>query len=143
MIRSKIRKINPQKSNKMIYAVAGGLALLLLVFFALVILSGGRGGARSMAKTLSYLKNTEGLLELKALESEKRVVIVYSSDSKNAGNFEKIAYYAALRLAPHWPDCEVLLARNRVEQVVYRVRVRFNEVIAAEPVERPQSTPTP
>ena len=143
MIRSKIRKINPQKSNKMIYAVAGGLALLLLVFFALVILSGGRGGARSMAKTLSYLKNTEGLLELKALESEKRVIIVYGSDSKNAGNFEKIAYYAALRLAPHWPDCEVLLARNRAEQVVYRVRVRFNEVIATEPVERPQSTPTP
>ena len=54
----------PRKSNKMIYAVAGGLAVVLLVFFTLVIISGGQGGdRRSMAKTLSYLKNTEGLVD--------------------------------------------------------------------------------
>jgi len=88
-----------------------------------------------MAKTLRYLKNTEGLAEIKALDAEKRVIIVYNSDSKNAANFEKIAYYAALRLAPHWPDCEVLLARNNAEQVVRRVLVRFNEIVANEPVE--------
>lgn len=131
MIRSKIRKINPGRSNKMILAVAGGLALLLLVLLALVILGDGRGGGRSLARTLSYLKNTEGLLEVRALEGEKRAVIVYNSDSKNAANFEKVAHYAAVRLARQWPDCEVLLAKNSAAQVVYEVRIK-NGVIAGE-----------
>jgi hypothetical protein len=132
MIRSKIRTIKARKSNKLIYAVAGGLAAVLLVFFALVILSSSRGGGReSMAKTLAYLKNTEGLVTVKALDAEKRAIIVFNSDSKNARNFEKIAYYAALRLARHWPDCEVLLARNSAAQVVFRVLVRGG-VVAGE-----------
>lgn len=143
MIKSKIRRLKRRGSNKLVFLVAGGVGLVLLVFFTLIITSGGSRRGGSMARSLRYLKNTEGLLEVKALEREKRAIIVFSSDSKNAANFEKIAYYAALRLAPHWPDCEVLLARNRADQVVYRVRVRFNEVIAAGPVERPRSAPSP
>ena len=135
MIRSKIRKINPGKSNKLILAVAGGLAVILMVFFTLVIVSGSRGGdQQAMAKTLAYLKNTEGLVAVKTLDAEKRAIIVFNSDSKNAGNFEKIAYYAALRLSKHWPDCEVQLARNRVERIVYGVRVRGGSVAAAGPL---------
>jgi hypothetical protein len=135
MIRSKIRRINPQKSNKLIFAVAGGLAIVLLIFFTLVIISGSRGGDReSMAKTLAYLKNTEGLVAIKALDAEKRAIIVFNSDSKNAGNFEKIAYYAALRLARHWPDCEVQLARNSAGQIIYGVRFRDGALVAEGPV---------
>jgi len=135
MIRSKIRTIKARKSNKLIYAVAGGLTAVLVVFFALVILSSSRGGGReSMAKTLAYLKNTEGLVTVKALDSEKRAIIVFNSDSKNARNFEKIAYYAALRLARHWPDCEVQLARNKVEQIVYGVRFRAGRLVAEGPL---------
>jgi hypothetical protein len=135
MIRSKIRRINPQKSNKLIFAVAGGLAIVLLIFFTLVIISGSRGGDReSMAKTLAYLKNTEGLVAIKALDAEKRAIIVFNSDSKNARNFEKIAYYAALRLARHWPDCEVQLAKIQSAQVVYAVRVRNGTIAAEGPV---------
>jgi len=131
MIRSKIKKINPQRSNKMIYAVAAGLVIVLIVFFTLIITSGGKGGnSRSMAKTLSYLKNTEGLLEIQAMEPLKRVVIVYSSDSKNAGNFEKVAHYAALRLARDWPDCMVQLAMNRIDRIVYSVHVRAGSIVA-------------
>jgi hypothetical protein len=131
MIRSKIRRINPGRSNKLIYAVAGGVSLLLLLFLALVILGDrGRGGG-SMAHALSYLKNTEGLLAIQPLEKEKRVLLVFSSDSKNAGNFEKVAHYAAVRLARDWPDCDVWLAKNTADQVVFRVRVR-NGVVADE-----------
>jgi hypothetical protein len=135
MIRSKIRKINPGKSNKLILAVAGGLAVILVVFFTLVIISGSRGGDhQAMAKTLAYLKNTEGLVTVKTQDAEKRAIIVFNSDSKNAGNFEKIAYYAALRLSRHWPDCEVQLARNRVEQVIYGVRFRAGRLVAEGPL---------
>ena len=101
--------------------------VILLVFFTLAILGGRGGRSGSMAKTLGYLKNTEGLIAVKAMDGEKRALIVFNSDSKNAGNFEKVAHYAAVRLARDWPDCEVLLARNRADQVVYRVRVRAGE----------------
>jgi hypothetical protein len=132
MIRTKIRKVNPGRSNRMIYAVAGGVAVILLLFFTSVIIVGGRSsGKGSLAKALAYLKNTEGLLAVQTMEAEKRAVIVFNSDSKNAGNFEKVAYYAALRLARHWPDCEVQLAKNTAGQIVYSVRVQ-NGVIAGE-----------
>jgi hypothetical protein len=138
MIRSKIRKINPGKSNKMIFAVAGGLAVILLVFFTLTIIGGNRGGDnKSMAKVLSYLKNTEGLVEIKVLEAEKRAILVFNSDSKNAGNFEKIAYYAALRLSRHWPDCEVQLARNSASQVVYSIRFQGGALVGEGPLPAP------
>ena len=123
------KKVNPQKSNKLIYAVAAGLALVLIVFFALSIGSGG--GSRLAADSLAYLKNTEGLVEVRVMDAEKKALIVYNSDSKNAGNFEKIAYYAAVRLSRHWPDCRVLLAKNLATDIVHEVRVR-NGAVADE-----------
>jgi len=129
MIRTKIKKINPERSNKMIYAVAAGLGVVLIVFFTLTIIGGGGGDRKSLASTLAYLKNTEGLVEIQALDAEKKALIVFNSDSKNADNFKKIAYYAALRLSSHWPDCEVLLAKNTAAQIVYRITVK-NGVIA-------------
>jgi hypothetical protein len=139
MIKSKIRKINPQRSNKLIYAVGAGLLVVLLVFFTLAILGGRGGRGDSMAKTLNYLKNTEGLIAVKAMDADKKALIVFNSDSKNAGNFEKVAHYAALRLARDWPDCEVHLAQNKAEQVVFQVRVRGGEIVSegAPAAERP------
>jgi len=125
------KKVNPQKSNKLIYAVAAGLALVLIVFFALSIGSGG--GSRLAADSLAYLKNTEGLVEVRVMDAEKKALIVYNSDSKNAGNFEKIAYYAAVRLSRHWPDCRVLLAKNLATDIVHEVRVRNGAVAGAGP----------
>jgi hypothetical protein len=133
MLKTKIRKVNPEKSNRMIYAVAGGLAVILLVFLLSIVFTDSGVGDKKQAlkETLSYLKNTDGLMEIKTIEAENRVVIVFNSDSKNAGNFEKIAHYAALRLAYKLPDCWVQLARNSAVQVVYEVRVK-NGVIASE-----------
>ncbi len=130
MLKVKInKKVNPERSNKMIYAVAAGLGIVLIVFFSLTM---GRGGAGKLpADTLAYLKGTEGLVDIRIMDVEKKALIVYNSDSKNAGNFEKIAYYAAMRLSRHWPDCRVLLARNRAEQVVYEVRVKNGAVAGA------------
>lgn len=143
MLKSKIRRLQKRRSNRLIYLVAGGVALVLLAFFTLIIAGGGGRRGGSMSRTLRYLKNTEGLLEIKALDKERRVVIVYRDDSKNAGNFEKIAYYAALRLAPGWPDCEVLLAKNSPAQVVHRVLVRFGEIAASGPPPGSSRPPSP
>ena len=134
MLRTKInKKVNPEKSNKMIYAVTAGLGIVLVVFFALTITSGGAG--KLPADSLAYLKGTEGLVETRILDAEKKALIVFNSDSKNAGNFERIAYYAAVRLSRHWPDCQVLLARNQAAEIVYEVRVKGGAVAGEGPVQ--------
>jgi hypothetical protein len=134
MLKIKInKKVNPNKSNKMLYAVAAGLGIVLTVFFALTI---GSGGDNKMpADTLAYLQGTEGLTEVRVMDAEKKALIVYNSDSKNAGNFEKIVYYAAVRLSKHWPDCQVLLAKNQATQVVYAIQVKNGAIAGAGPVQ--------
>jgi hypothetical protein len=129
MLKSKIKKINPQRSNKMIYAVTAGLLVVVAGFFILTVRGGRSGGLP--ADALAYLKRTEGLVKLQIFDAEKKALIVFNSDSKNAGNFEPIAHYAALRLARLWPDCRVLLARNLDTQIVYAVHVK-NGAIANE-----------
>jgi hypothetical protein len=136
MLKTKIRKVNPEKSNKMIYAVAAGLAVILIAFFMSILFTGGGAGDKKQAlqKTLAYLKSTEGLVEIKTVEAENRVVIVFNSDSKNAGNFEKIAHFAALRLAYKLPDCQVQLARNQATQIIYSIRVKNGAIASVGPV---------
>lgn len=132
MIKTKIRKINPEKSNKMIYAVAAGLAVIILVFLLSIVFTSSSGDKKqALQKTLAYLKNTEGLVEIKTIETENRVVIVFNNDSKNAKNFEKIAHYAAIRLSYKLPDCQVQLAKNLATQIVYSIQVK-NGAIASE-----------
>ena len=131
MIRSKIKRINPGKSNRMIYAVAAGLLVVVIVFFILTITGSKSGGLP--ADALAYLKRTEGLIKLQVFDTEKKALIVFNSDSKNAGNFEKIAYYAAVRLSRFWPDCRVLLAKNLETQIVYEVRVKNGDIAGEGP----------
>ena len=133
MLKIKVnKKVNPEKSNKMLYAVAAGLAVVLAAFFTLSI---GSSGGKLPVDTLAYLKSTEGLIEVRIVDAEKKALIVYNSDSKNAGNFEKIAYYAAIRLSKHWPDCRVLLAKNQATEIVYEVQVKNGAVAGEGPVQ--------
>ncbi|MCX6558737.1 MAG: hypothetical protein NTW95_15125 [Candidatus Aminicenantes bacterium] len=132
MIRTKIKRINPGKSNRMIYAVAAGLLVVVIVFFILTITGSKSGGLPTDA--LAYLKRTEGLIAFRIFDAEKKALIVFNSDSKNAGNFEKIAFYAAVRLSRHWPDCQVLLAKNLETQIVYAVQVKNGAIAGEGPV---------
>lgn len=136
MIKTKIRKINPEKSNKMIYAVAAGLAVIILVFLLSIVFTSSSGDKKqALQKTLAYLKNTEGLVEIKTIETENRVVIVFNNDSKNAKNFEKIAHYAAIRLSYKLPDCQVQLAKNLATQIVYSIQVKNGAIASEGPVQ--------
>ena len=133
MLKSKIKKINPQKSNRLIYAVAAGLAVIFIAFFLIIFSTGSGTGDKKQAlqKILAYLKNTDGLVEIKIIDAEHRAVIVFNSDSKNAKNFEKIAHFAALRLSYKLRNCQVQLAKNLATQIVYSIQVK-NGTIASE-----------
>jgi len=143
MLKSKIKKINPRKSNKLIYAVAAGLAVIFIVFFMVIFSTGNHSGKKNkiLQNTLSYLRKTDGLLEIKTFEAEHRAVIVFNSDSKNANNFEKIAHYAALRLSYKLPDCQVQLAQNRATQIVYSIQVKNGTIASEGPVQAGNDQP--
>lgn len=136
MLKSKIKKINPRKSNKLIFAVAAGLTVIFIVFFIAIFSTGNSNGKKNKAlqDTLSYLKKTDGLVEIKTFEAEHRAVIVFNSDSKNAGNFEKIAHFAAMRLSYQLPNCQVQLARNQATQIVYSIQIKNGAIASEGPV---------
>lgn len=120
----------------MIYAVAAGLAVIILVFLLSIVFTSSSGDKKqALQKTLAYLKNTEGLVEIKTIETENRAVIVFNSDSKNAKNFEKIAHYAAMRLSYKLPDCQVQLAKNLATQIVYSIQVKNGAIASEGPVQ--------
>ncbi len=92
------RKINPRKSNKMIYAVGIGLILLFAVFFLLTIGGGAPENKKElMSSVLSYLNRTDGIIKIEVIPEHNRVKIVYDSHDKK--DFIKIARYAGIKLS--------------------------------------------
>jgi hypothetical protein len=93
-----ISKINPEKSNKMIYAVVIGLGIVFVGFLLLVTggtPADGKGGL--MAEVLNYLKKTQGIEKLEMMPESNTVQIRY--DSQDPKDFVKIAAFAGIKLS--------------------------------------------
>ncbi len=116
------KKINPEKSNKMIYAVAGGLVLLLAVFLFFT-LSGEKitNKKEAMDSSLEYLEKLTGLQELKKLPEENKVIIVYDGHDAETEkiDFLTIARYAGVKLSHKMGDLPVtvVLCKDSKENV--------------------------
>lgn len=96
--KSLISQINPEKSNKMIYAVVIGLMILFIVFF--ILISGGthpENKQEMISGILEYLKNTQGVIKLEVMEEENTVRIQY--DSQDSKDFVKISAFAGIKLS--------------------------------------------
>ena len=124
MIKAKGKRINPGKSNRMIWAVAAGLAMVFAAVFILTGLQRKQPTDKKalMLDTLAYLKKVPGIIAILADPEADRVMLVY--DGNFEGDFPKIARYAALRLSHKMGDVELTLARNRAEHPVYRIRLK-------------------
>jgi hypothetical protein len=125
------KKVNPEKSNKMIYAVAAGLAILIIVFLAFTISKDTvTDKPELMNNTLKYLKTTPGVLELKTLPEENKVMIVYDRYAEDR-DFQKIAWYAGIKLSHKLGDQEltVLLCEDKVENSVYSIVLKDGRVV--------------
>ncbi|HLP48628.1 MAG TPA: hypothetical protein VK469_21990 [Candidatus Kapabacteria bacterium] len=132
-LRTKMKKkVNPLKTNKMIYAVAGGLALLAIAFL-LVTISKDKltDKPQLMEKTLKYLKNSDGVMELKILPVENKVIIIYDPNTKNK-DFAKVVRYAGIKLSNKVTDQEItiILSANKVENIVYTVVFKNGEIVS-------------
>ncbi|MEN8154116.1 MAG: hypothetical protein ABFR75_08835 [Acidobacteriota bacterium] len=96
------KKVNPEKSNKMIYAVVAGL---LLIFAAIFFLSTGKKAPENkkgiMEDTLSYLKKTAGISEM-IMEPEKNIIkLFYIQDSRETKqtDYKRITLFAGMKLS--------------------------------------------
>lgn len=130
--KKKLRKrINPEKSNKMIYAVAGGLALLIAIFLFFTF-SGEKIVDKKdlMTKTLEYVKKIGGVKELKLFPDESRVIIVYDPFVEKK-NFQAITKAAGQKLSNKWGEQKVtmLLCEGTKEKNVYSVLLSDGSVL--------------
>lgn len=118
-------RINKEKSNKMIIAVAIGVVIVLVAFFLIAILGGGGKNPADkkafMDKEMNYLKNTEGISALNLYPEQNKVVIIYESYKEKKQDYAKIAWYAALKLSRriHDENVTVIVAKDKEENVVH------------------------
>jgi len=109
----------------MIIAVAIGVVIVFAVFLIITIVSSGGGEVPKdkrafMEKKLDYLKNAEGISDLKFYPDQNKVVIIYESYKKDKGDFSKTAWYAGRALSVDMGDeiVIVVLCKDSEENVV-------------------------
>jgi len=115
------QRINPEKSNKMIYAVGGGLAVVMLLVLWVMLSSGDLpdNPGEVMKSTLRYVEKTEGVIDLTADADTSTITIIYEPADKV--NMVQVAQYAGVRVSHRIKDreIEVRLCRFRPENVEY------------------------
>jgi len=109
-----IRKTHKHKSNKLIYAVAGGLAIVLLIF--ILVSTGGNDippdKEKLILETTEYLKKNTSITDIVAVPEENKAIVNYDSSlvddsQKNLSDFRLMARYAAIMLSNKLEDQEV------------------------------------
>ena len=93
------KKVNPEKSNKMIIAVIVGLVIFFTVLF--FITTGKKvptDKKELISNTLSYLKKSGGILDTVIFPDENKVIIVYNSYMKEI-DYHRVARFAGLKLS--------------------------------------------
>lgn len=126
-------KVNPEKSNKMIYAVAGGLAILFVAFVFIMLRGGGappENREKYIGDTLKYIRRADGFVDMKIAAQQNRVTIVYQE--KERIDFVKIAQYAGMKLSNKLVDetVEIRLARDREDNLEHTFRYKNGRFIS-------------
>jgi hypothetical protein len=125
------KKINPEKSNKMIIAVGIGVVIVFsLIFLVMLGPQTPANKAKAMEDTLEYLQKATGIMTVKTFPEENRALIVYDSAQTNP-DYITIARFAALKLSYKIGNEEitVVLSKDREEQVVYTTVTKNGKVI--------------
>ena len=128
-----LQKINPEKSNKMIYAVGVGLVIIFAVFFILISRGTHPENKRELVSgVLGYLTKTQGIIDLVILPEKNNVQIRY--DGLDRKDFFKITAYAGIKLSLKLKDekIKVELFRGNEKQPVYTVFLKNGTILKEE-----------
>ncbi|MCP4157084.1 MAG: hypothetical protein GY757_55740 [bacterium] len=126
-----MKQVRRNKSNKMIYAVAGGLLILISIFLAVTISQDTKIDKKElMTDTLDYLNTTEGILATKLLHEETKAIIIYDPLTKDQ-DFKLIARYAGMKLSNKIGEEEltVILCEKSEDNPVYSYKLKNGEVL--------------
>ena len=130
------KKINPEKSNKMIIAVAVGVVIVMAVFFIIMIVGSGNttvSGDKTalMKRMLKYLETTDGIAGLKYYPDQNKVVIIYEGYKESQQNFPRVAQFAGLKLSNKMGDEEVtiVLAKDKEGQAIRSYTIKNGRIL--------------
>lgn len=125
------------QSNKMIYAVAAGLGLIVIVALILVFVGDKTppDKEKAMLNAVDYLQKNYTIKEIKAVPEENKVILTFDlntiSGSKKDVDFKKMARYAGIRISHELKDEEinVLLSEIKKKEKDYLITVKNGKII--------------
>jgi hypothetical protein len=129
------KKINPEKSNKMIWAVVIGL-LVVAIVISFSLFSPKATPHDAVLGAIDYLEHTRGILKLDVSADGARITITYDSLEQN--DYGTMAHYAAVRASAKIAEAELMMAENKPEHVVYRVNIHGGLITAEEDLRPPK-----
>jgi len=130
------RKINPEKSNKMIIAVAVGVGIVMAAFILIMILSSGNSTApvdktEIMKGTLKYLETTNGIAGVKYYPEQNKVVIIYEGYKESLRDYPRVVQFAGLKLSNKLGDEELtmVLAKDKEEHAIRSYTIKNGRIL--------------
>ncbi|MGD2088136.1 MAG: hypothetical protein PVH61_18300 [Candidatus Aminicenantes bacterium] len=130
------KKINPEKSNKMIIAVAVGVVIVMVAFFIIMILGSGdstvpEDKGQLMKRMLKYLETTDGIAGLKYYPEQNKVVIIYESYKESLHDYPKVVQFAGLKLSHKMGDeaLTMVLAKDTEEQAIRSYTIKNGRIL--------------
>jgi len=128
------RKINPEKSNKMIWAVSAGLLILFVILFIWIIGSDSADSKKELFEnTLSYLNQLEGITSIELDHESNSVKIYYNPDpnSRSRIDYKKLSLFAGVKLSNKLKDEKIrfLLIKNSSKNIELSFTVLNGETI--------------
>ena len=130
------RKINPEKSNKMIIAVAVGVVIVMAAFFLIMILGSGSSTAPVdkaglMKRQLKYLETTNGIAAVKYYPEQNKVVIIYEGYKESLHDYPRVVQFAGLKLSNKMGNEELtmVLAKDKEEHAVRSYTIKSGRIL--------------
>jgi hypothetical protein len=124
------KQINPEKSNKMIYAVAAGLGVIFVAFLIFMLSGDSKPESKEdfMKNTLAYLEKTEGVLDVAFDVPSNQVTIVY--EEKEKMDFTRVAQYAGLKLSNRMTEetFKIVLAKDERDNIQFTFLIKDGNV---------------
>jgi hypothetical protein len=130
------RKINPEKSNKMIIAVAVGVVIVMAAFFLIMILGSGSSTAPVdkaglMKRQLKYLETTNGIAAVKYYPEQNKVVVIYEGYKESLHDYPRVVQFAGLKLSNKMGNEEltIVLAKDKEEQAIRSYTIKSGRIL--------------
>lgn len=143
-LKKTLRGARKSKSNKLIYAVAGGLALIVIIA-AILIVSGDKkpqDREQLILKSVKYLRKVAFIKDIKVVPQENKIVITFDAETtagsnKDVTDFRKMARYAGIRVSNNIKDEEikVLLKEINKKEKDYLVTIKNGEITGEQLLE--------